>query len=756
MKILVLGAGGRENAISWSLEWGVNASRDEVYVAPGNAGSTRRIAVDVTDASAVVAVCQRHKIELVVIGPESALEAGVSDALREAGVLVFAPSRAAAQLESSKAWCREFCDRHGILGPRWNVFYGSGSIEEAKTYSDQLGVPVVIKADGLMGGKGVVIPHTRDQRDEAIASAATSAGTYLIEERMEGEEVSLLAFTDGVTVQVMPPARDHKRIGEGDTGPNTGGMGVYAPSRMCPPELVDEIVRKIIQPAVDGMRAEGNPYVGVLYAGVMLTNQGPRLVEFNCRFGDPEAQALLPLLQTDLLEVFLACVRQELHTIDMQWRTDTSCVVVLASGGYPGNFEAGRIISGLESAGSHDGVGIFHCATEVSPSGVVSSGGRVLSVVAIDTDLTRARQRAYAAIEDISFEGMQYRRDIGWRELAQSTGGYAAAGVDIDEGNRAVSMMKSKVESTHSPRVLGGVGSFGGSLLVDQLKEMQSPVLVSSTDGVGTKVLVASELGDYLSIGHDIVNHCVNDILVQRAHPLFFLDYVASDKISAHMIADIVSGMADACVANDCVLIGGETAEMPGVYSPGHFDVAGTIVGVVEEHRMLPLPTIRSGDVLIGLSSSGLHTNGYSLARRIFSGLPFDITPAGFDITLGEALLTPHRSYLRPLEKVLTTNFVKGLIHVTGGGFQENIPRILPERCGARIAIDSWPRSALFDLIATVSGLSNCELYRTFNMGIGMLLVVDPQDADEVQALISEQTWIIGEIVTAEKSVELV
>lgn len=754
MKILVLGSGGRENAIAWSLEWGRNAKNDEVFVAPGNAGSSRRIAVDIKDAVGVVEICRRHRIELVVIGSESSLEAGVSDALRDAGFVVFAPSRAAAQLETSKTWCREFSKRHGILGPQWHSFDGPQSIDTAKDWANRLGTEVVIKADGLMGGKGVVVANSLAERDAAIGSA--SAGAYLLEERMIGEEVSLLAFTDGVTVRAMPPARDHKRIHEGDSGLNTGGMGAYAPSRLCPPEMSEEIIRTVIQPAIDGLRAEGIPYIGVLYAGIMLTADGPRLVEFNCRFGDPEAQAILPLLQTDLREILMACTQGTLDAVDMKWSDETSCVVVLASAGYPGHFKTTQVIHGLDDVATVDGVDVFHCATELTASGIVTSGGRVLTVVATGLDLIEARHRVYGAIESIEFEGMQFRRDIGWREIAQSTGGYAASGVNIDEGNRAVALMKKKVEATHNSNVLGGIGAFGGSLLVSDLKLMDAPVLVSSTDGVGTKVLIAAETGNYLSIGHDIVNHCVNDVLVQRARPLFFLDYVASDKISATVIADIVSGMADACAANDCVLIGGETAEMPGVYSPGHFDVAGTIVGVAERSRLLPLPTIATGDVLIGLASSGLHTNGYSLARRVFAGLPLDVVPEGFDVSLGEALLAPHRSYLQVLENVLHTDLVKGLIHITGGGFQENIPRILPDQCGARITLGSWPRSALFELIASASGLEATELHRTFNMGIGMIVVASAKDVEAVRELIGEETWIVGSICDGTRTVELV
>lgn len=754
MNILVLGSGAREEAIAWSLRRTEASRARNVFVAPGNGGSAQRLSVSVTDPESVVALCVKHHIDLVVIGPESALEAGVSDALRTAGIATFGPSREAARLETSKGYCRDFATRHSIPGPVYKVFSGADGMMQAKSWANAQPFDVVVKADGLMAGKGVVIPTSREERDEAIDSIG-ARGSFVLEERMVGEEVSLLAFADGVTVRPMPPARDHKRIGEADTGANTGGMGVYAPTRLCPPELVDEIVRTIVQPAVDGLCTEGNRYVGVLYAGVMLTPDGPRLVEFNCRFGDPEAQALLPLLETDLLSVLEACVTGRLNECDISWTNNTTCAVVLAAHGYPVSPRMGDVVTGFDALEDLEHVALFHAGTERTESALVVSGGRVVTVTAIGETLPMARERAYRAASHIEFDGKYLRRDIGWRELACTTGGYAASGVDVDEGNRAVSLMKQKVEATHTPNVLGGVGAFGGTLAVGALRDMDDPVLVASTDGVGTKVMLAAEIGRYDTIGHDIVNHCVDDILVQRAYPMFFLDYFASSHISATRVAEVVGGMADACAANGCVLLGGETAEMPGVYHDGHFDVAGTMVGYAERARLLPKSTLGPGDVFIGVASSGLHTNGYSLVRRIFAGLPYDVVPEGMSMNLGDALLAPHRSYLPVLRELLATDLVKGLIHITGGGFQENIPRVLPADCGARVNTGSWPLPPLFRLIKAVSGLDDNELYRTFNMGIGMIVVVDAGDVDEVQNLIAEPTWVIGEIMRGNREVQL-
>ncbi len=747
MRTLVLGSGGREHAMAWSLDWASRSTDDVVFVAPGNSGTPNRLSVDPTDPDAVVALCRREDIDLVLVGPEVCLVAGVSDALTSSGIAVFGPSRKAAQLEASKTFCREFSQRHSIPSPRSAHFSGHTAAREAMKWADNQEFDVVVKADGLAAGKGVVVPTSRVERDDAITRLA-SMGPIVLEERLVGDEVSLLVFTDGQSVVAMPPAQDHKRIGEADCGPNTGGMGVFAPAKVCPPEMTEIIINTIVQPTVDAMASEGTPYVGVLYAGIMLTSEGPKLLEYNCRFGDPEAQTLLPLLVTDLRNIALACIEGRLHEVNIEWRTETACTVVLASHGYPDSPRLGDPIRGLEKVKGCDNVEVFHAGTELVNGRQVTAGGRVLGVSAVGADLVEARQRAYHAVQYLGFDGMQFRRDIGWRELARFTGGYIASGVNIDEGNRAVSLMRKKVEATHSDRVLGGVGSFGGVLDVATLKSFDHPVLVASTDGVGTKVMIASDMNRFDTIGHDIVNHCVNDVLVQRATPLFFLDYVASSQISASAVAEIVGGMADACAANDCVLLGGETAEMPGVYREGHFDIAGTLVGVAEKEQLLPRADIRAGDVMLGVASSGLHTNGYSLARRVFRGLPLDVIPEPMTVTLGEALLEPHRSYLSVLKDLLHTDLVKGLVHITGGGMYENIPRILSGSLSGVVFKDSWPMPPLFGLIKDVSGLPDEELYRTFNMGIGMVIVCDPQHEHDIRLLINEPVWRIGEITS--------
>jgi phosphoribosylaminoimidazole synthetase len=428
-------------------------------------------------------------------------------------------------------------------------------------------------------------------------------------------------------------------------------------------------------------------------------------------------------------------------------RSGATCTVVAAAPGYPTQPAIGQSIAGID--GETDDAIVFLAGTD----GSIVTGGRVLAVTGLGDSLQIARDNAYRRMAAIQFDGMQVRRDIGWRAAGAALTSYAATGVDIDEGTRAVSQMKRAVERTHGPAVLRGVGSFGGAFSGKVIKTMDEPVLVASTDGVGTKVELAARLGRYRGVGADIVNHCIDDVLVQGARPLFFLDYIASSKIHAEHVAEVVTGMTEACEAAGCALLGGETAEMPGVYAPGAFDIAGTLVGVVEQRDMLPRGELHVGDALIGIASNGPHTNGYSLLRKIFEWLPMDSTPPGFDRPLGDTLLVPHRSYLDVLTQALTDRRVKALAHITGGGLPENLPRVLPDECDASIDLESWPVPPLFQLVRDLATqLDAYELYRTLNMGIGMVVVCASGDVAAVQGLIDEPTWVIGRLVASENS----
>ena len=419
--LLVIGNGGREHALAWKLAQSPRVAR--VLVAPGNGGTAlaggkiSNVPVAADDIPMLVRLANDENIDLVVVGPEAPLAAGAVDAFQAADIRCFGPSQAAAQLESSKAFSKAFMQRHDIPTARYAVFT---DFEQALAYTQSVDHPVVIKASGLAAGKGVLLPETADEAESALRQIMTdrafgAAGDeVIIEERLAGPEASLLAFSDGRSVALMPAAQDHKRVFDGDLGPNTGGMGAYAPAPVMTPRLLEKARRSVLQATVDGMRAEGTPYIGILYAGLMLTTGGIKVLEFNCRFGDPETQVILPLLADDLLDVFDVCLDGTLDQWDVRWREGATATVVAASEGYPGPYPKGREITGLAEAEALSDVAVFHAGTTLAPDGrVLTDGGRVLAVTATDDTLPAALDRAYDAMGRIHFPGMHYRRDIG-------------------------------------------------------------------------------------------------------------------------------------------------------------------------------------------------------------------------------------------------------------------------------------------------------------------------------------------------------
>ncbi len=417
MNVLLIGSGGREHAIAWKIAQSPRLSR--LFVVPGNPGTAslgENVGIAITDHLAIIELCRAKKIDLVVVGPENPLAEGLADDLTAAGFKVFGPSRAAAQIEASKVFSKDFMQRHGIPTARYATF---NRLTEALTYLNALDYQVVLKASGLAAGKGVILPDTIEEaraslEDILVGGAFGAAGNeVVIEERLNGPEVTLMAFSDGKTVIPMLPSQDHKRLLDGDRGPNTGGMGAYAPVPVCPPEKMAELVRIALQPAVNGLRKEGCPFVGVLYGGFMLTEAGPRVIEFNCRFGDPEAEVVLPLLESDLVEIALACVEGRLDQVEIKWKSRSAACVVMASGGYPGKYCSGIIINGMEWKSS-DSV-VFQAGTKLVDGMIVTGGGRVLCVTGWGKDIGKALASAYSHIKIIHFDAMQFRKDIGWQ-----------------------------------------------------------------------------------------------------------------------------------------------------------------------------------------------------------------------------------------------------------------------------------------------------------------------------------------------------
>uniref|UniRef100_A0A8D0ZX89 Trifunctional purine biosynthetic protein adenosine-3 n=1 Tax=Sus scrofa TaxID=9823 RepID=A0A8D0ZX89_PIG len=679
-QVLVIGNGGREHTLAWKLAQSNHVK--QVLVTPGNAGtaSSEKISntdVSVSDHAALAQFCKEEKIEFVVVGPEAPLAAGIVGNLTSAGVRCFGPTAEAAQLESSKRFAKEFMDRHGIPTAQWRAFTKP---EEACSFIMSADFPaLVVKASGLAAGKGVIIAESKEEACKAVQEimqdrAFGEAGeTIVIEELLEGEEVSCLCFTDGRTVAPMPPAQDHKRLLDGDHGPNTGGMGAYCPAPQVSKDLLLKIKDTILQKTVAGMQQEGVPYTGF-----------------------HEAQAL-----------------------------------------------------GLE---------VFQAGTALKDGKVVTNGGRVLTVTAIQENLISALEEAKKGLAAIKFEGAIYRKDIGCRAIAflQQPRGltYKESGVDIAAGNMLVKKIKPLAKATSRPGCDVDLGGFAG-LFDLKAAGFSDPLLACGTDGVGTKLKIAQQCHKHDTIGQDLVAMCVNDILAQGAEPLFFLDYFSCGKLDLNTTEAVVAGIAEACKKAGCALLGGETAEMPDMYPPGEYDLAGFAVGAMERDQKLPhLERITEGDAVIGVASSGLHSNGFSLVRKIIakSSLQYSSpAPDGCgDQTLGDLLLTPTRIYSHSLLPVLRSGHVKAFAHITGGGLLENIPRVLPQKFGVDLDARTWRIPRIFSWLQQLGHLSEEEMARTFNCGIGAALVVSKDLTEQILQDIErhkEEAWVIGKVV---------
>ena len=417
MNILVIGSGGREHALYWKLS--ESPQTEQIYAIPGNPGMGASAAIALDDHAAILRFAKEHEIGLVVVGPEVPLMNGLVDELEAAGIRAFGPRANAAEIEGSKSFAKDLMKKYGIPTARYEVFTAA---EPARAYIRQEGAPIVVKADGLAAGKGVIVAMTEQEALDAVDaimedhSFGDAGARIVIEEFMEGEEASLLAFTDGTTIRPMISAQDHKRAYDGDRGPNTGGMGTYAPAPVMTPEMTERAVEEILKPTIAAMAKEGRIYRGCLYLGLMVTADGPKVVEFNARFGDPETQVVLPLLDSDLVAIMCACADGTLADVPIRWKDGAAVCVVLASGGYPGHYEKGQEIHGLADAEAM-GALVFHAGTAMKDGKLVTNGGRVLGVVGRGADISSAVDAAYAAATKISFKDAYYRKDIAHRAL---------------------------------------------------------------------------------------------------------------------------------------------------------------------------------------------------------------------------------------------------------------------------------------------------------------------------------------------------
>ncbi|SCU82922.1 LAFA_0D00804g1_1 [Lachancea sp. 'fantastica'] len=771
LNILVLGNGGREHALVWKLA--ESGSVSKIYVAPGN-GGTAKIGGKVENVGnlspvpaqfdALQKFAVEHKVGLVVPGPEQPLVDGIADVFQKVGIPVFGPSAKAAVFEGSKTFSKDFMAKHNIPTARYANF---SDYEAAKSYLEKVDYRIVLKADGIAGGKGVLIPDSQEEAQAALKAMMVekqfgSAGdSVVIEEFLEGDEISILTISDGYTTFSLPPAQDHKRIGENDTGLNTGGMGTYAPAPAATPALLKQMEESAIKPTIDGMRKDGRPFVGVLFTGFILTKTGPKVLEYNVRFGDPETQTVLPLLSddTDLAEVFVAAAEHRLDSVNIKIKDNCyATTVVLAAGGYPEAYAKGDVITIDESKLPRDAY-IFHAGTNVENGKVLTAGGRVIAASAVAPTLREAVAKAYEGVDCIQFKNRYFRKDIAHRafklaeevEKATKSITYAEAGVSVDNGNLLVQKIKEKVKSTKRSGADSDIGGFGGLFdLKAAGYNTDETLLVAATDGVGTKLMIAQETDIHDTVGIDLVAMNVNDLVVQGAEPLIFLDYFATGALDIKVASDFVSGVADGCINAGCALVGGETSEMPGMYPAGHYDTNGTAVGAVSRNKILPkIENMKAGNVLLGLGSDGLHSNGFSLVRKIIETTNVqwsDKCPWDSSKTVGEATLVPTRIYVKQLLPSIRESLLLGLAHITGGGLVENIPRALPDNLQAVVDMKNWTVPEVFKWFGKAGNVPVDDILKTFNMGIGMVLIVEEQNVARVKELLSQANETVYEI----------
>ena len=769
LRVLLIGNGGREHALAWKLSQSRRV--EKIFAVPGNGGTascpkvTNVDSVSADDFCGLVEFSRANNVNLAVPGPEGPLVAGVGDHFARAGIQCFGPSKKAARLEGSKTFSKDFMKRHGIPTAAYENF---SNYDDAIQYLNSISHGVVIKATGLAAGKGVIIPSTTDEAKAAVKEimldkAFGDAGDEIvIEEFLEGQELSILSFCDGNNFKSLPMAQDHKRIHDGDEGPNTGGMGCYAPTPISTKELIDLVDRDILAPTFRGMRIEKATFVGCLFTGLMITKDGPKVLEYNVRFGDPETQTVLPLMSpdTDLAEIMIHCLDRSLDTASLEVQNKFSTTVVVAAGGYPGSYRRGTSMTVKESP---EGIVIFHAGTKLDSEQLKTNGGRVIAANAIADSLEAAVEKAYSGVGLIEFENMFFRRDIAHRALNRKPEGqesltYAKSGVSIDAGNDLVKAIKPIVASTKIAGSDGQIGGFGGELsLGPYLSKCQTPSdisIVAAIDGVGTKLLVAQKMGKHEGVGIDVVAMNVNDLIVQGGKPLIILDYYACGRLDVGIATDFVKGVAEGCRQSGCVLVGGETAEMPGLYQGTHYDAAACAIGILSpEHRLPRMDLMVEGDVVLGLASKGVHSNGFSLVRRVIEskGADFgDAAPWDPSTTIGDCLLTPTRIYVRSILQVAEKKLVKGLAHITGGGLVENPPRMLPSHLAAEIDLSAWERQPVFKWLQEAGRVTDLEMCKTFNNGIGMITVVAEDKVDEVKAVLEaagEVVYKIGKLI---------
>jgi len=739
MNYLIIGNGGRENSILKKLA--ENTNNNYYYTGEYNNFMMDKYGEFIknsTHNSMIYLMCKHYNIDIVVIGSESYLEKGLVDLLKESNIKCIGPSKKLAMLETSKSFARNLMVEAGLNNycPEYKIFDIDSNTIDYIDYMNKLKT-YVIKADGLHSGKGVKVfgehLHNIEESFFYCKQILDNGEKFIIEEKLIGEEFSLMSFTDGETFVHMPPIQDYKRAYNNNTGPNTGSMGsVSYENHMLPfldnneidtCKLLNEKVVNYLQKKVDDI------YCGIVYGSFMKTDNGIKIIEYNVRFGDPECINIMSILDSDLSVIFEKMVDRKLDNIVVNFDKKATCCRYVVPNGYPENPIKNHEIY-IDDKIDLNNLICANMKLKIKNDSkyYYELGSRTAAIIGKGYNMNGAIKIVENEIKYITGP-VFYRTDIGkinFNYLNNDNSNndssnnndnndkYKKAGVDIDEGNKVIKKIRNHVESTFNYNVLSKFGDFAG------LYNLGNNVLVTSIDGVGTKsILVLEKYGPikgYEMLGQDLVNHSVNDILVKGAKPLFFLDYYASSKIKSEYVEYFVKGLSKACKEVGCVLIGGETAEMPGIYKDNECDIVGAIVGMVDKNKIINgKQQIEEGDLIIGLPSSGPHTNGYSLIRKLVNEDTSD--------NIIDKLCATHKCYYKDIMELIENSYeIHGMCHITGGGWGDNSERVIPDNL--MMEIDDIEMTECFKYLKNVGNISKEEMYRTFNCGIGMLVYV--------------------------------
>ena len=724
MNILIVGSGGREHAITKKL-FHDNPKNKLFCISPyQNPGiskyTTMYFMFPLNDLKNIIDFVEQYKVSLVVIGPEKYLEMGLANCLYEINVACIGPTKEFAQIETSKSFLRNLMIKYNMeyLCPKFKTFTSSDSLHDTHSFITTLNDQFVVKYNGLKGGKGVKVSDIDFETPLEGLKYCQTLDSYVVEEKLVGNEFSIMSFCDGINLKHMPPIQDFKRLNDDNQGEQTGGMGCISHPVFLNNDDINTC-QKINYDIIAAISRENkcNGYKGIIYGSFIKTKNGIKVIEYNARFGDPECILALRLLNTSLVDIFYAIINGTLNELDVEFSDERLICKYLVPYGYPSNPLQHQLLD-LETV---DNDNIILASVDVDQQTRFTSclSSRTLAVIGKNTD------DIHSQLEKIPGK-FYYRKDIGKKITYNDTG------VNIDEGNIAVQKIKQYVQNTYNSNVINTYGSFGG------LYRFNNSTLVASTDGVGTKSKFIlqhypTQIGLNM-LGHDIVNHCVNDILVEGAIPEFFLDYFAASHIQSDDVVSFVHGVSNACKQNKCVLLGGETAEMPDIYTKDSVEIVGTIIG----SKKYSYNGVQQGDIVFAFPSVSLHTNGFSLVRKI-------LNDKNIPHSLLDEMCAPHKSYLEDVTNLINNNIeINGLCHITGGGLIENPKRVLPKNC--EIMYHKWNIPRIFYYMEQEGNLCRDDMLKTFNMGIGMMVFMNNNQIHKLEN-VKHNMFMIGHVV---------